>query len=152
MAKAKKEAEAPAEGADGEKPAKKKRGLVMTLVMFGLPALLVLGGAAYFFLLSGGEEAAEGEHGEAHAEAAAPPVFVDLPDMLVNLTAAGGERAVLKLVVALEVKDAEAAANQAIQEDTAAQAATTMQGADASAAAPAPVAPAEPAHGPAAAH
>ncbi|BCW88164.1 hypothetical protein sos41_13020 [Alphaproteobacteria bacterium SO-S41] len=111
MAKAKKEAEAPAEGADGaEKPAKKKRGLVMTLVMFGLPALLVLGGAAYFFLLSGGEEPAEGEHGAEHAEAGPPPVFVDLPDMLVNLTAAGGERAVLKLVVALEVKDAEVAA------------------------------------------
>ena len=56
------------------------------------------------------------------------------------------------LTVDQAAKDAEAAANQAIQEDTAAQAATTMQGADASAAAPVPVAPAEPAHGPAAAH
>jgi flagellar FliL protein len=112
MAKAKKEApEAPAEGAEGaEKPAKKKRGLVKTLLMFGLPVLLVLGGAAYFFLFMGGEEVAEGEHGAEHAEAAPPPVFVDLPDMLVNLTAAGGERAILKLVVALEVKDAEVAA------------------------------------------
>ncbi len=112
MAKAKKEAaEAPAEGAEGaEKPAKKKRGLVKTLLMFGLPVLLVLGGAAYFFLFMGGEEVAEGEHGAEHAAAGPPPVFVDLPDMLVNLTAAGGERAILKLVVALEVKDAEVAA------------------------------------------
>lgn len=114
MAKAKEKApETPAEGegAEGAAPKKKKRGLVMTLIMFGLP-VLVIAGAAYFLLLSGGEEeaAAEGEHGAAHAAAGPPPVFVTLPDMLVNLTAAGGERAILKLVVALEVKDAEVAA------------------------------------------
>lgn len=67
---------------------------------------------------------------------------------------AAGSAEEAALTVDQAAKDAEAAANQAIQEDTAAQAATTMQGADASAAAPAPapVAPAEPAHGPAAAH
>lgn len=105
----KEKAPAPAEGEDGEKP-KKKMGLVKMLLFFGLPAVLVLGGAAYFFLFMGGEEqAAEGEHGEhgAAAHAEAPPVFMDLPDMLVNLTAAGGERAILKLAVALELPDAE---------------------------------------------
>ncbi|MEW6538942.1 MAG: hypothetical protein AB1448_10200 [Pseudomonadota bacterium] len=65
---------------------------------------------------------------------------------------AAGSAEEAALTVDQAAKDAEAAANQAIQEDTAAQAATTMQGADASAAAPVPVAPAEPAHGPAAAH
>ena len=114
MAKAKEKAPEGApegEGAEGAAPKKKKRSLMKTLLFFGLPAVLVLAGAAYFFLLSGGEEeTAEGEHGAAHAEAGPPPTFVDLPDMLVNLTAAGGERAVLKLVVALEVKDPETAA------------------------------------------
>lgn len=100
------EAEAGAEGAEGAP--KKKRSLVKTLLFFGLPAVLVLGGAAYFFLLSGGEEAAaEGEHGAAHADAGPPPVFLDLPDMLVNLSSATGERAMLKLAVALEVPDQE---------------------------------------------
>lgn len=113
MAKAKEkapdaQADAAAEG--GETPPKKKRSLVKMGLFFGLPVLLALGAAAYFFLLSGGEEVAEGEEGAAHAQAGPPPVFVNLPDMLVNLTAAGGERAVLKLVVALEVADAEAAA------------------------------------------
>jgi flagellar FliL protein len=104
------EAEAEA-GADGAEAApKKKRSLVKTLVMFVLPAVLVLGGAAYYFLLSGGEEVAEGEGGEKHAEAGPPPVFLDLPDMLVNLSTSGGERAMLKLAVALEVPDQETVA------------------------------------------
>ncbi len=100
------EAEAGAEG--GEGAPKKKRSLVKTLIMFVLPAVLVLGGAAYFFLLSGGEEPAEG--GDAHAEAAPPPVVTDMPDMLVNLIGASGERAMLKLSVALELPDQETVA------------------------------------------
>jgi len=100
------EAEAGAEGAEGAP--KKKRSLVKMLVMFVLPAVLVLGGGAYFFLLSGGEEAGEG--GEMHAEMAPPPVFLDLPDMLVNLSTATGERAMLKLAVSLEVPDQETVA------------------------------------------
>lgn len=113
MAKAKKEA-AP-EGADGggeEGAPKKKRGLVGKLILFGGPvlALLLIAGGVYFFLFSGGEEAAEGEgeHGAEEAHAAAPPTFLDLPDMLVNLTAAGGDRAILKLAVSLELENAEA--------------------------------------------
>ncbi len=110
MAKEKpaKEAEAP-EGAEGEAPPKKKMGLVKMLLFFGLPAVVLIGGgvAAYLFLFAGGgEEHAEGEHGKA-AEAGPPPVFYDLPDMLVNLTAAGGERAILKLAVSLELPNEE---------------------------------------------
>lgn len=99
------DAEAGAEGGEGA-PEKKKRSLVKTLLIFVLPALLVAGGGAYFFLFSGGEPA----EGEAHAEVAPPPVFLDLPDMLVNLVGVGGERALLKLSVALELPDQETVA------------------------------------------
>ena len=106
MSKAKAPAAAEAEG---EGAPKKKGGLVKMLLFIGLPAVLVLGGAAYFFLFMGGEEAtAEGEHGGEHAAAEEhPPVFMDLPDMLVNLSSPSGDRAILKLTVALELADAE---------------------------------------------
>jgi flagellar protein FliL len=66
-------------------------------------ALLVLagGGATWFFFFRG--HAAE----EVHAEAAPkPPVFVEVPDMLVNLSGLPGERVqYLKLKIVLEVKE-----------------------------------------------
>lgn len=99
------EAEAGDGAEGGEGAPKAKRSLVKMLLFFVLPAVLVLGAAAYFFLLSGGDEVAEGEH--AAKVAAKPPVFLELPDMLVNLVGAGGERAILKLAVALEVPDQE---------------------------------------------
>src|SRR5438876_240829 len=66
-------------------------------------ALLVLagGGATWFFFFRGHAE-------EVHAEAAAPkpPVFVEVPDMLVNLSGQPGERVqYLKLKIVLEVKE-----------------------------------------------
>jgi flagellar FliL protein len=107
MAKKEKAPQAAAEG--GEGAPKKKRGLVGTLILFGGPvlALLLIAGGAYFFLFAGEEPPPEGEHGEV-AQAGPAPTFMDLPDMLVNLTAAGGQRAVLKLAVALELKAPEA--------------------------------------------
>jgi flagellar FliL protein len=66
-------------------------------------ALLVLagGGATWFFFFRG--HAAE----EVHADAAPkPPVFVEVPDMLVNLSGLPGERVqYLKLKIVLEVKE-----------------------------------------------
>ena len=60
------------------------------------------GGATWFFLLRHPGE-------ETHAEAAPPPkppVFVDVPDMLVNMVVAPGERVqFLKVRVVLEVKE-----------------------------------------------
>jgi flagellar protein FliL len=108
MAKAK-EAEKPAEGAEGEEAPKKKMSLVSMLLFFGLPALLVIGGgvAAWLFLFSGSGEKKD-EHGHDKVAAGPPPVFYDLPDMLVNLTAGEGQRAILKLGVQLELKDEEA--------------------------------------------
>ena len=66
-------------------------------------AVLVIagGGSTWFFLFR--------HHGEEmHAEAPAPqpPVFVDVPDLLVNLVGSAGERVqYLKIKVVLEVKE-----------------------------------------------
>ncbi len=73
------------------------------LIVLVVGVLAVLGGsaAAYFFFF--------GHHGgeEKHAEAAPkPPVFVDVPDMLVNLSGQPGERVqYLRVKVVLEVKE-----------------------------------------------
>jgi flagellar FliL protein len=74
------------------------------LIVMVVGVLAVLGGsaAAYFFLF--------GHHGgeEKHAEAAPPkpPVFVEVPDMLVNLSGQPGERVqYLRVKVVLEVKE-----------------------------------------------
>jgi flagellar protein FliL len=84
-------------GAEGAAAPKSKR----KLIMIGAAALvLVLGGGGWFFLHGHGEEK--------HAEAAPvkPPVFLDVPDVLVNLSGLPGERVqYLKVKVVLEVKD-----------------------------------------------
>src|ERR1700745_3890609 len=73
------------------------------LIVMIVGALALLGGGAtsYFLFFKGHDE----EH---HAEApkAKPPVFVDVPDMLVNLTGNPGERVqYLKVKVVLELKE-----------------------------------------------
>jgi len=75
------------------------------LIMIGGAVLLlaVAGGGGWFFFLR--------DHGgaEQHAEAAAakPPVFVEVPEILVNLASGPGERIqYLKVRAVLEVKDA----------------------------------------------
>jgi flagellar FliL protein len=80
------------------------KGNKFVLIVLMVVALMALGGgaAAYFFFFN--------HHGEdTHVEAAPapkPPVFVEVPDMLVNLSAAPGERVqYLRVKVVLEVKD-----------------------------------------------
>jgi flagellar protein FliL len=66
-------------------------------------AVLVIagGGASWFFLLR-----SHGEEKHAEAPVAKPAFFMDVPDMLVNLVGAPGERVqYLKLKVVLEVKE-----------------------------------------------
>lgn len=87
------------EGAAAAAP-KGKRKLI---IIGGAAALvLLLGAGGWFFFLRG--------HGEdKHAEAAAPPkppVFMEVPEVLINLAGAPGERIqYLKMKVVLEVKD-----------------------------------------------
>ena len=74
----------------------------LKLIIAGAAVFLVVAGVlGWFFLLRG--------HGEEkHAESAVvkPPVFLDVPDMLVNLAGLPGERVqYLKVKVVLEVKE-----------------------------------------------
>jgi flagellar protein FliL len=89
---------------DGTEPAaaapKKSR---KKLIIIAAAALLLVagGGVTWFFFFR-----AHGE--EMHAEAAAPkaPIFVDVPEVLVNLVGAPGERIqYLKVKVVLEVRE-----------------------------------------------
>ena len=93
-----KEAEGAADGAEAAPAGKGKLKLIIAAV--GLIAILG-GGAGWFFFMRG--------HGEeAHAEAPPPkpPSFVEVPDMLVNMVGAPGERVqYLKVKVVLEVKE-----------------------------------------------
>ena len=108
MAKAKKteeEKDAPeAEGAEGEAAAPKKSFLSKKLIIIAAAALLVLGGGAggaWFFLFK------KEHHEEKPAPVAAkPPAFVDMPEVLVNLSSAGNGRShYLKAKIVLEVTD-----------------------------------------------
>jgi len=88
-----------AAAADSAPAPKSKRKLV--IIAAAVLLLLGAGGGGWFFFFN--------HHGdEQHAEAPAPkpPVFVDVPDILVNLAGLPGERVqYLKIKVVLEVKD-----------------------------------------------
>jgi flagellar FliL protein len=93
------QAEGAAEGGGVASAPKGKLKLIIMAV--GLLAVLGGGAATYFlFFRHGGEEA--------HAEAPPPkpPSFVEVPDLLVNLVGAPGERVqYLKIKLVLEVKE-----------------------------------------------
>jgi flagellar FliL protein len=98
MADIEAEGGAAAEGAEAAAPKSKFK-----LILIIVGALVVLGGGAAIWFLSF-------RHGddEHHAEAAPPPkppVFVDVPDIMVNLAGAPGERVqYLKLKIVLELE------------------------------------------------
>jgi flagellar protein FliL len=95
-----------AEGDEGkEAPAKRKLSLkMMIMAAGGLVVLGGLGGGGYYFLFAG-----HGKEKEAAAAAAPQPkpvVFLDMPDVLVNLSSAGSDRTqYLKVKVTLELPD-----------------------------------------------
>jgi flagellar FliL protein len=65
--------------------------------------MLIGGGAVAWFFLFGHHD---GEEKRAEAPAAKPPAYVEVPDMLVNLVGAPGERVqYLKVKVVIEVKE-----------------------------------------------
>jgi len=73
---------------------------------------MIIGGAGLFVLLGGGGGAYyffKGSNHEKEAHAAPKPAtFVDLPDVLVNLSTTGGDRAqYLKVKIVLELPDAQ---------------------------------------------
>jgi flagellar FliL protein len=88
------------EGAPQEAAAPKKSKKKLIMIAAAVLLLAAGGGAGWFFFFRG--------HGEElHAEAAPkPPIFVDVPEVLVNLVGAPGERVqYLKVKVVLEVKE-----------------------------------------------
>ena len=91
----------PAEGAAEAAEAAPPKGKLKLIIAAVAVLAIVGGGATWFFFFR--------HHGEeVHAEAPAPkaPVFVEVPDMLVNLVGSPGERVqYLKVKVVLEVRE-----------------------------------------------
>jgi flagellar FliL protein len=88
------------EGASGSEAgaAPKSR---LKLIIAAAALLVFAGGGTWFFFFRGHAE-------EVHAQAAAvkPPVFIEVPDMMVNLAGLPGERVqYLKIKIVLEVKE-----------------------------------------------
>ena len=92
------EAEGAAEGAEAAPGKKGKLKLIIAVVGF----VTILGaGAGWFFFMRG-----HGDQHHAEAPPPKPPSFVEVPDMMVNLVGAAGERVqYLKVKVVLEVKE-----------------------------------------------
>jgi flagellar protein FliL len=85
--------------APGAGPAPKGK-LKLIIAAVGL-LVVVGGGVTWFFFFRG-----HGEEVHAEAPPPKPPVFVEMPDMLVNLAGLPGERVqYLKLKIVLEVKE-----------------------------------------------
>jgi flagellar FliL protein len=90
-----------AEGAEAKDAAPKRRFSLKLMIMVagGVVGLGALGGGGYFLF---------GHHANTAAAAATvkPPIFVDMPDVLVNLSSSGGDRTqYLKVKIALELPD-----------------------------------------------
>jgi flagellar protein FliL len=98
-------AEAEAEGEESQKAPAAKRKLPLKLILMvvgGLAVLGLVGGGAYYFFFAGKKEAAAAAAGPQ----VKPPVFLDMPDVLVNLSSTGGDRTqYLKVKIVLELSD-----------------------------------------------
>ncbi len=92
-----------AEGAaDGAEAAPSRKGkLKLLIAVGGFVAILAAGGGAWFFMMRG-----HGEEKHAEAPPVKPPSFLEVPDMMVNLVGAPGERVqYLRVKVVLEIKE-----------------------------------------------
>ena len=96
------ESEADTEGAEGEAAAQPKKKLPLKAIIIGAAALIVLGGGgAAGFMMFAGSKAAHNA-----APTVKPAIFVDLPDVLVNLAHSNTDRTqYLKIKIVLEVPD-----------------------------------------------
>lgn len=91
-----------------------KKGIPKLFIIIGaaVVVLLLAGGGLFFFMSSSGSAdksaAAAGEHGDAAPAEAAHDTFIfNLPPMMMNLNPEGGNEAMMKLTVALEVASEE---------------------------------------------
>ncbi|MGF6307638.1 flagellar FliL protein [Bradyrhizobium sp. i1.8.4] len=88
------------EGGEGA-AAPKKGKFKLIIAVVGFLVVLGAGAGGWFFFMRG-----HGEEQHAEAPPPKPPSFVDVPDMLVNLVGAPGERVqYLKLKLVLEIKE-----------------------------------------------
>ena len=97
------EAEEDEGAAEAEAAATPKRRFSLKLIIIVVGALAVIGGGgtAGWLFFAGHKEA------KPVAAAVKPPTFFDVPEVLVNLAASGGERAqYLKIKIVLELPDA----------------------------------------------
>jgi flagellar protein FliL len=95
------DAEEPEEAAEGASPPAKRK-LPMKLILMAVGGLVVVGGGGFgaYKLFGGSHET------KAAANAVKPAVFVDLPEVLVNLSNAGSDRTqYLKVKIVLELAD-----------------------------------------------
>jgi len=100
--KPKKQEAAEAEGADGEKKAAPKRKFSLKLIIIAVTGLLVVGGGGAGAYLMLGSKKPE----EKPKVVVKPPTFYDMPEVLVNLSNTGGDRAqYLRAKIVLEVAD-----------------------------------------------
>ena len=88
-----------AESGEGEKP-KRRFSLKLILMMVGAVAVLGGGGTGAYLMFGGSKEA------KPAVAVVKPPAFLDVPEVLVNLTNAGGDRTqYLKVKIVLELPD-----------------------------------------------
>jgi len=92
-----------AEGEEGKQASAAKGWLSRKLILMaagGVVGLAALGGGGYFFFFHHSASAATA------ANQVKPPLFIDMPEVLVNLSGGGGDRTqYLKVKIALEVPD-----------------------------------------------
>jgi flagellar FliL protein len=100
-AKAKKAGLDEADDPDAAPAAKKKKKLPLKLIVMAAAGLLALGGGAGAYLFLG-----KSGHDQPAKADAKPAVFVDMPDVLVNLANGGSDRTqYLKVKIVLELPD-----------------------------------------------
>lgn len=89
-------------GEEGEGEANPRRRLIIIGAVVAV--LLILAGAIYYFLFAE-KPSAEDARKEAEEAARAGIVYVDMPEMVVNLRSPDGQNAFLKLNIALAAKN-----------------------------------------------
>jgi flagellar protein FliL len=100
-AQAKAAGEADEETEDPSAPSKRKFPLKLIIIAAAAVAVLGSGGTAAYLTFGGAKET------KAAAMPAKPAVFIDVPEVLVNLSSSGSDRAqYLKIKIVLEVADA----------------------------------------------